>query len=294
MKEGGEDAGHFAANLRRDQNLEQARLAALSLPALLIVGLVLFVPIGWLAWVSLHNAAGAFSLENYARFSEPIYVGTFLRTLRISFIVTALCVLIGYPLSYFLVQLPARLQGVAMFFVLVPFWTSLLVRTYAWLAILQRKGVVNSLLMDLGLTERPIALLYNSFGTTVGMTHIMLPFLVLPLVANMRVIDRSFVLAAASLGASPRIAFWRVFFPMSLSGLLAGSSLVFVLSLGLYVTPALLGGGKVQVWAMRIDSDVSLYSNWGMASAAGVVLVITTFIFLFLFGRLVKTKTISN
>jgi putative spermidine/putrescine transport system permease protein/spermidine/putrescine transport system permease protein len=126
------------------------------------------------------------------------------------------------------------------------------------------------------------------------MTHIMLPFLVLPLVANMRVIDRSFVLAAASLGASPRIAFWRVFFPMSLSGLLAGSSLVFVLSLGLYVTPALLGGGKVQVWAMRIDSDVSLYSNWGMASAAGVVLVITTFIFLFLFGRLVKTKTISN
>ena len=156
---------------------------------------------------------------------------------------------------------------------LIPFWTSLLVRTYAWLVLLQRRGLVNTALQDLGVLNEPLALMYNATGTTIGMTHIMLPFLVLPLFASMQRIDRDLLKAAAALGGSPGFVFWRVFFPLSLPGLTAGALLVFVLSIGYYVTPQLLGGGSTVMIGQLIQRNIELFSSWGAASAVSTVLL---------------------
>jgi putative spermidine/putrescine transport system permease protein len=177
------------------------------------------------------------------------------------------------------------LAGILMIFVLLPFWTSILVRTYAWLVILQRNGIINDTLISIGWIDEPLQLAHNLTGSLIGMVHILLPFFILPLFASMRSIDTNFIRAAISLGSTPRGAFWRVFFKMSLPGFFAGTVLVFVLALGTYVTPALLGGGKIQMLAQRIDSTIMLYSNWGAASALGVVLLILAFVTIWVFNR---------
>ena len=173
-----------------------------------------------------------------------------------------------------------------MIFVLVPFWTSVLVRTYAWLVLLQRNGIINSTLMSLDVIREPLQLAHNLTGSIIGMVHIMLPFLILPLYATMRGIDSNLVRAAVGLGSSPRKAFWDVFFPMSLPGLFAGIVLVFILSLGFYVTPALLGGGRVQMLAQRIESTITIYSNWGASSALGVILLLMALVMIWLINRI--------
>ena len=178
--------------------------------------------------------------------------------------------------------------------VLIPFWTSLLVRTYAWLVLLQKKGLLNNVLIDLEIIAEPIKFVHNTSGTLIGMAHIMLPFLILPLYANMRSIDKDCVRAAASLGAKPSRAFWTVFFPLSIPGLLAGLLIVFVLCLGFYVTPAVLGGGRVIMAAMKISSNIELYFSWGAASALGVVLLVVTMAILFLASKLVSLDQIST
>ena len=156
---------------------------------------------------------------------------------------------------------------------MLPFWTSVLVRAYAWLALLQRTGVINQLLQYLGLVEEPLALVHNTFGTVVATLHILLPFMVLPLYATMQKIPRDLMQAGASLGASPPHAFRRMFLPLSLPGVLAGSTLVFVLCLGFYITPELLGGGRTIMVSMLVSRNVELYDQWGAASAVGVVLL---------------------
>jgi putative spermidine/putrescine transport system permease protein/spermidine/putrescine transport system permease protein len=170
----------------------------------------------------------------------------------------------------------------------------LLVRTYAWLVLLQKKGIVNTILVDLELISAPIKFVHNTSGTLIGMAHIMLPFLILPLYANMRTIDKDCIRAAASLGATPSRAFWTVFFPLSIPGLLAGLLIVFVLCLGFYVTPAILGGGRVIMVAMKISSNIELYFSWGAASALGVVLLLFTLLILFLASKLVSMDQISG
>jgi putative spermidine/putrescine transport system permease protein/spermidine/putrescine transport system permease protein len=174
-----------------------------------------------------------------------------------------------------------------MLLVLFPVWTSILVRCYAWLVLLQRRGVVNTWLQDMGLIDAPLRLMHNFTGTAIGMVHIMLPFMVLPLYATMRSINRDYMRAAANLGASPVKAFWQVFVPLSLPGLFAGIIIVFVLCLGFYVTPALLGGGRVMMWSMQIERNVTYHSDWGAASALGVVLLVMTFAILWGVGRLI-------
>ena len=161
----------------------------------------------------------------------------------------------------------------------------MLVRTYAWLVLLQRKGIINDTLIGLGVISEPLQLAHNLTGSIIGMVHIMLPFLVLPLYASMRTIDGDLIRAAIGLGSTPREAFWRVFVPMSLPGLFAGIVLVFVLSLGFYVTPALLGGGRVQMLAQRIESTITIYSNWGAASALGVVLLALALVLIWALNR---------
>ena len=272
-----------AQALDRDRQRENGQLLRLSLPALAIVVILMVAPIGWLFSLSFVGADGGFSFENYTRIvTDGAYVSIFATTFQVAAVVTVLCLLLGYPVAYVLTILPDRFAQALMLAVLVPFWTSLLVRTYAWLVLLQRRGVVNDTLAMLGLIERPLPLVHNMAGVTIGMVHIMLPFLIMPLYASMKAIDGNLMRAAANLGSSPAHAFFRVFLPLSLPGLIAGAVMVFVMCLGFYITPALLGGGKVQMIAQRIEQSVSLFPTWGPAAALAVVLLVLTGGFLLL------------
>ncbi|MCW1842548.1 ABC transporter permease [Prosthecomicrobium hirschii] len=270
----------LAANQRaldREARAEDRLMFRLTVPALAIVAILMVVPIGWLLSMSFIGGDGRLGFENYALFfSEPAYVQMFVNTFAIAFAVTALCLILGYPVAYVLAILPPRWSGLLMLAVLVPFWTSGLVRTFSWLIILQRNGLVNKALVATGLVERPIPLVHNMTGTIIGMVHIMVPFLILPLYASMKTIDGNLMRAAASVGSTPTHAFLRVFLPLSMPGLVAGTIMVFVMCLGFYITPALLGGGRVKMIAQRIEESISLYPTWGPAAALAVLLLVVT------------------
>ncbi len=266
----------------------EKRLVLLTcLPALALIMVLVIGPALWLFWLSFQDAGGNFSTENYVRMVESsIYLKAFSNTVYVSISVTALCALIGYPLAYMIVNARPAVQGIALVCVLLPFWTSILVRTYAWMVILQRNGIANEALVALGAVEKPVQLMYNFTGTVIGMVHVMLPFLVFPLLASMRSVEPELLKAARNLGASPMRVFRDIFLPLTLPGLLAGLIIVFVLCFGYYVTPQLLGGGRVLMWAMQIEKNVTNFGNWGAASALGVVLVAVTFTMLWLVDRL--------
>ena len=270
------DAAPYAGALAAAERREARGLFLLCAPATLLIAVVVFLPIGWLFALSFTTSAGGFSLEHYERMLHPAYTKSFQTTFELSFLVTGICILLGYPLAYLMSQVGTRWRAVIFVCVLFPFWTSLLVRTYAWLVLLQRRGLVNTWLQDVGAIDAPLRLVHNFTGTAIGMVHILLPFMVLPLYAAMTSIDRDYARAASSLGASPVKSFWQVFFPLSLPGVVAGVVLVFVLCLGFYVTPAVLGGGRVLMWSMSIERSVAVYADWGAASALGVVLLVVT------------------
>ena len=279
--------------LRRGANREKWALFGLASPAILIVLVIMVLPVGWLFYLSFLGDDGGFSLVHYDRMLESkAYGRIFATTFNVSFLTTAICILIGYPLAYFLSQLPPRAASLCMLAVLLPFWTSLLVRTYAWLVLLQRQGLVNRWAMEFGFWDEPVKLVHNLNGTLIGMVHIMLPFLVLPLYGSMKAIRQDYMRASSNLGASPAQTFRHVFFPLSLPGLFAGALIVFVLCLGFFVTPAVLGGGRVIMVAMQITSNIELFFNWGAASALGVVLLVITVAILFAASRLLRLDTV--
>ena len=274
---------------------ERLTFFGLTLPYLLMVTALIVIPVGWLFYLSFIGRDGSLSFENYERMMKSkAYIRIFLTTFKISILTTIICAAIGYPLAYFMSQLSRKWANICMIGVLIPFWTSLLVRTYAWLVLLQKKGLLNNMAIEMGLISEPIKIVHNTTGTLIGMVHIMLPFLILPLYANMRAIDKDALKAASSLGATPTRAFWTVFFPLSLPGLLAGLLIVFVLCLGFYVTPAIVGGGRVIMAAMKISSNIELYFSWGAASALGVVLLVVTGIILFIASKLVSMDQLGN
>ncbi len=280
--------------LRLDERLERLKLFGLASPAILLILVILVVPVGWLFYVSFVGADGSYSLENYERmWKRRSYARIFRTTFEVSFLTTGLCILIGYPLAYFIAGLPGRLANLCLITVLLPFWTSLLVRTYAWLVLLQKRGLVNEWAISLGLWDEPIKIVHNMTGNLIGMVHIMLPFLILPVYGAMRAINQDYMKAAANLGASPRRAFWTVFFPLTLPGLFAGSLMVFILCLGFFVTPAVLGGGKVIMVSMKIVSNIELFVNWGAASALGVVLLVLTVAILWVASRFLNLENMT-
>lgn len=285
---------NFKALHRQERN-EKLVMLGLTVPYLLLVILLIAIPIGWLFGMSFVSHDGGFTFENYLRLVESkAYYRIFITTFEISIFTTLICILIGYPLTYFISQLPRRIANICMIAVLIPFWTSLLVRTYAWLVLLQRKGLLNNFGIELGLFSEPLPLMHNTTGTLIGMVHIMLPFLILPLYANMRTIDTDYLKAAASMGANQMRAFWTVFFPLSVPGLLAGSLIVFVICLGFYVTPAVLGGGKVIMVSMKIQSNIELFFSWGAASALGVVLLALTIVILYVASKFVSLDQMGS
>ncbi len=281
------------AGLQRNAARERWALLGLTAPAVIAVTIIMVMPVTWLFYLSFLADDGSFSFENYIRMVESkSYARIFMTTFKVSVYTTGICILIGYPLAYFLSQLPSRMANLCMLTVLVPFWTSLLVRTYAWLVLLQRKGLINNWAIDAGFWDEPVKLVHNLSGTLIGMVHIMVPFLILPVYGSMKAISQDYMKASSNLGATPSQTFWQVFFPLSLPGLFAGTLIVFVLCLGFYVTPAVLGGGKVIMVSMQITNNIELFFNWGAASALGVVLLIITMSILFVSSKLLKLDQI--
>jgi putative spermidine/putrescine transport system permease protein len=218
---------------------------------------------------------------------QAIYRTVLFRTLWISTVVTLACLVLGYPLAYRLATLPEGTANLLLILVLLPFWTSLLVRTASWIVLLQREGPVNETLQWLRLTTEPLTLVYNRTGVYIAMTHVLLPFMVLPLYSVMRGIPPSYVRAALSLGARPLTAFTRVYLPLSMPGVAAGCLLVFILAIGYYITPALVGGAADQMISYFVAFFTLETINWGMAAALGSVLLAATLLLYLLYARLV-------
>jgi len=222
-----------------------------------------------------------------------IYKQLYTKTLKMALIITILTILLGYPLAFFMAHASSGLANFLMVFVLLPFWTSLLVRTTAWIALLQTNGVVNSTLLALGITDQPVEMLYTQFATIIAMTHILLPFMVLPLYAVMRGIDNSFMRAAISMGSRPLGAWYKIYLPMSLPGLSAGALLVFIISVGYYITPALVGGVDGQMISNIIAFHMQQSNNWELAAALGSLLLILILVLYWLFDKFVGTDNIK-
>jgi putative spermidine/putrescine transport system permease protein len=221
---------------------------------------------------------------------QRVFGGILLRTFYISAVVTLLCLALGFPLAYWLSTLPARRANVLMILVLVPFWTSILVRVAAWVVLLQREGLVNKALMGTGLINEPLALLFNRTGVVIAMVHILLPFMILPLYSVMKSVPPTYLRAAISLGSAPLAAFFRVYVPQTLPGVGAGGLLVFILSIGYYVTPALLGGANDQMLSYYIAQYTNVDVNWGLACALGAILLAATLVLYAVYRRVVKTE----
>ena len=221
---------------------------------------------------------------------EAAFSDILLRTFLISGIVTLICILMGYPLAYWLSTLPERRANLMMILVLLPFWTSVLVRIAAWIVLLQTNGLVNRLLMFTGLTGEPVPLLFNRLGVIIAMVHILLPFMILPLYSVMKSVPTNFVRAAVSLGSPPLAAFFRVYVPQTYPGVAAGGLLVFITSIGYYVTPALLGGAGDQMLSYYVAQYTNVEVNWGMACALGSVLLTTTLLLYAVYRRFAKAE----
>lgn len=221
---------------------------------------------------------------------QRVFGAILLRTFQISAVVTLWCLLLGYPLAYWLSTLPARKANVLMILVLVPFWTSILVRVAAWIVLLQAEGLVNHALTALHVIEQPLALLFNRTGVTISMVHILLPFMILPLYSVMKSVPPTYLRAAISLGSSPLAAFFRVYVPQTYPGISAGALLVFILSIGYYVTPALLGGPTDQMLSYYIAQYANVNVNWGMACALGALLLSATLVLYALYRRVTKSE----
>ncbi|HPY42368.1 MAG TPA: ABC transporter permease, partial [Thiolinea sp.] len=225
---------------------------------------------------------------------KQVYINVFWRTLVIAGGVTLFCLLLGFPLAYLLSTLSTGTSNLLMIFVLLPFWTSLLVRTAAWIVLLQSGGLVNNALMGLGFINQPLELVFNRFGVFVAMVHILLPFMVLPLYSVMKGISPHYQRAAISLGAHPFAAFWQVYVPQTLAGVGAGTILVFIMALGYYITPALLGGPSDQMVSYYVAYYTNTTNNWGMAASLGALLLIMTLLLYVVYQRLVDRQNTTR
>jgi len=257
-----------------------------ALPALAFLFICLVLPLSSLLLLSVSDPT--LGLGNYAKLlGDATYGRVLFNTFFVAAVVTMVTLLIGYPVAWLLVILPQRASQLLLAVILLSMWTNLLARTYGWMVLLQRTGVINRTLLELGLISEPLPLVNNLFGVTIGMTYIMLPYVILPLHATLAGIDPAIMQAAAITGAKPRQIFWRVLLPLSLPGIGAGCLMVFVMALGYYVTPALLGGTTNMMLAELIAQQVQSLLNWGLGSAAAFILLAVTLIFFAIYVRVV-------
>ncbi len=270
---------------------EALRYLLLLLPALAVLAVLFVYPLLGIVDRSVYK--GGYTLAAYRQvFGVPVYLQVLVATFKVSALVTAVCLALGYPLAYALATRRPRTAQLLMIIVVLPFFTSIIVRTYAWMVLLGRNGIVNQYVIALGLTDKPLSLLYNQAGVVIGMTYVLLPYMVLTVYSVMRGIDPGLVRAAHSLGASRFQAFRRVFLPLSLPGIAGGTLLVFILSLGFFITPALMGGPGDIMIAMLIEREVEITLNWSFASALAVVLLALTLMGFAGYNRIVRLERI--
>jgi ABC-type spermidine/putrescine transport system permease subunit I len=248
-------------------------LVLLASPALIVLGVLFIWPLLRLLSMSVEGG----TLAHFEKAAlDDLYISVLWDSLEIGALVTVICLLLAYPVAAWLAQAGRGGVALGMFFLLLPFWTSVLVRTYAWMVLLGRSGVVNRMLRDWGLIDAPLPLLHNLNGVLIGMVHVLLPYMVLPIYAALVRIDPDLRRAAEGLGAPAWRAFLRVTLPLSLTGVFAGCALVFVISLGFFITPALLGGGRVMMISMLIEQQVREFLDWPFAAALATVLLAVT------------------
>ncbi|KJK02016.1 ABC transporter permease [Pseudomonas sp. 21] len=263
------------------------------LPALLFLGLFFLAPlIGLLLRGVLEPTPG---LDNYAQlFANSAYSRVLFNTFAVGALVTVISLLLGFPLAWAITLVPRGWGRMLLNIVLLSMWTSLLARTYSWLVLLQASGVINKTLMALGIIDQPLELVHNLTGVVIGMSYIMIPFIVLPLQATMAAIDPMVLQAGSICGASPWTNFFRVFIPLCRPGLFSGGLMVFVMSLGYYVTPALLGGAQNMMLPEFIVQQVQSFLNWGLASAAAALLIAITLVLFYLYLKLQPESPVAS
>lgn len=254
-------------------------LLALILPLLLVVGL------SFLTRGTYGNIVYRFSLNNYLRLVDPLYARILLYSLYTAGMTTVLCILIGYPLAYYIASVPARRRGMLLFLILVPFWTNFIIRIYAWIMILRTEGLLNTFLLNIGLIKVPLNILYTPTAVLIGMLYEFLPFMVLPLYTSLEKIEPHQLEAAADLGARPWRAFWRITLPLSMPGMIAGSILVFIPAMGMFVVPDLMGGAKTILVGNLIRNQFLTARDWPFGAAASMILLLITLAFTLFYTR---------
>ena len=275
--------------LKISRNHSSLKPILLICPVLAVLFILYFFPVFRLFYWSFFSPE--FTLKHYTHFiRESLYFTILLRTFKIALFVTAISVILSYPVAAFLSEAKGR-KHYLMICVILPFWTSVLVRNYAWMVLLQMNGLINKSLMGLGLTTTPLPFMYNTLGVVVGMVHVLLPFMILPIYSVLKGIDKDLKLAAYTMGANRLNTFLRITLPLSLPGVAAGVIFVFVLSLGFFITPALLGGPKVTMIATLIENQINYLNNWGFAAALSLVLLAFTVLFL---GALFKVIDVDK
>lgn len=254
-------------------------------PALIFLLLLFVAPLARLFSLAFTDEGGA--LATFAILADSqVYRRVMVNTLVVAVFVTAITVVLAWPVAYVLTRLKGICFGLALYGVLFPFWISVLVRTFSWMILLERNGPINRFLQGIGVTDQPLALLFNDTGVTIGMVHVLLPYAIMPLYAAMTRIDRRLLLASDGLGAGLLDTFFRVYFPLALPGLLGGATFVFLLSLGFFITPALLGGANAITLSMLIASFVTDRLAWSLAAAGSLTLLVVVLVLLAVAARL--------
>lgn len=227
-----------------------------------------------------------FTAENYTRLVDSLYVSILLKSLWLSLITTALCLLFGYPFAYFIAKSPKKYRVILFMLVIIPFWTNSLVRTYAWIALLRTEGIINSYFIKFGLISHPIQMLYTEGAVLLGLVYTLFPFMVLPLYTSIDGIDKSYIEASNDLGANPWKTFWRITVPLTMPGIVAGCILVYIPTLGLFFIPDLMGGSKVMLISNLIKNEFLTARDWPFGSAVSIFIIIITFIFIGLYVKM--------
>ncbi|WP_255298471.1 ABC transporter permease [Brevibacillus dissolubilis] len=230
------------------------------------------------------------TLANYARFFEPLYLHIFFDTIIISVLTTCCCLILGYPLSYMISRMSSSWQNIWLLLVMIPFWINFLVRSYAWVIILRSQGLLNTLLLQLGLIDQPLSLLYNPTAVLIGLVYTLLPFMVLPIYVSLEQLDRRKLEAAYDLGATPSRAFWHITVPLTLPGIVTGSILVFVGTIGMFVVPEIMGGAKSSMLGNVIQNQFLSARDWPFGSTLSIMVILFSLILIYLYNRAVQAQ----
>ncbi|GGH35695.1 ABC transporter permease [Paenibacillus segetis] len=256
----------------------------------LVIPMLIVVGISFMGRDDLGNVVLDFNLESYSRFFDPLYLGIYWDTIELSVLTTVLCLLLSYPLAYYIANAGPRMQTWGLVLITIPFWINFLIRTYAWVLLLRTQGIVNNLLLDFGLIQEPLQMLYTKGAVLLGMVYTFIPFMVLPIYVALEQMDKKLLEAASDLGASGWKSFWHITLPQTKSGIMTGSVLVYVSTTGMFVVTDILGGSKSSMISNIIQSQFLGARNWPFGSALSVIFVITSLIMIALFNKAMTSK----